>query len=188
METNRMKAVTKNRFLTIICCVFVVMLVIACGHNDNTGEFVLTNYLGSIEDEKEFVDSLRQSKEFADVSINESNQIVIRATDTQAEKWVNDSKKKFEEDVEDFRNVTGEMADYSDDYTVITFYMKTETNFPSCFTTIEFCAFYSELIQVFSGEPDWEININIVRPSDNKLLYHASYPKETININTSIWN
>lgn len=177
----------KKVLLAIICIAFSILVYLV--FHPKTQTFVITQFMGNMEDAEEYVRDLKKDRTFQNAKIV-GKEIYVKATKAQCQKWVSNSISKFTKEMADFEENTGNKTEYEPDFSSVSFYIESidQKTWNELGAALTAAMYHSEMIQVFSGKADWSIDILIIRPSDGKILYEVCYPKEPLDVDSKIWD
>jgi len=181
----------KKKNLIGILLIFVLLISVGIVYlfvRPKTQEYVITQFMGNMDDAEEYVRNLKKNHDFNDARIV-GKEIYVKATKEQCQEWVSNSITMFMKYMNAFEKNTGNKVSYPSDYSAVTFYIEAidQKTWNELGDALTEAMYQSEMIQVFSGIPDWEINIQIIRPSDDKVLYQVIYPEEPLDVDSQIW-
>ena len=185
-----MRIITRRIISIVIICLIVVLSCVGCAEHTNAPRhFILTDYLGSDETAAEAVAIWKKAKIFDDVFINNENNIEIVATKKQAAKRISEEKSQFKDQILDFEKNSDNKVEYSRNFDSITLYAETPEWIVEFGHMLLITVMNAEMIQVLSGNSDWHIKIEIIRPSDEKVLLSQTYPdNQDISFGAYLWD
>jgi len=185
-----MKIITRKLFQFIVVCLITSFLCTGCaGKSESPEHYILTDYLGSDETAAETAAAWKKANIFDDVFINNDSNIEIVATKRQVASRIAEEESQFKEEIAEFEKTSGYKLIYSKGFDSITLYAETPEWVVEFGHTLLITVMNSEMIQVLSGNSDWHIKIEIIRPSDEKVLLSQTYPDDQdISFGAYLWD
>lgn len=151
-------------------------------------DYIIPNFMGDLEDAEDYAKDVVKDGFFKRAYVKDGSNLVISATEQEAGYWVERKKREFQDAVDDYINTTGNIAEYTDDYTALTLYIETNESMQDLYDLVILALHNSEMIQIFSGSQEWQIELKIIRPSSRKTIYDVIYPKERIHFGGELWD
>lgn len=119
--------------------------------------------------------------------LTEDEKCEMKLTDAQRLWWIDSAQKTIDKIIE--KNVDNEGYTFvlSEDYKELQVFANKDGKLSEFQADITNLVFAIEVIQLFSGADDWDVEITVINNQNGVVLVKADYPNEELVIEPEMW-
>lgn len=180
--------IVKSGYRKITLALLVLCLFVGGCRQEESKNYIISHYFGSDEDVEKYVKTLNEEQVFNKVFVNDTPRIEIIATEKQADNWVAKKKEDITNCIEDINPDDEYNISFNEDYSVMTISATANRNMQALSFDFFKLLYDAEMIQLFTGHPEWAVEIVIINTDTGHTIYDIVYPEEDIDIADTLWD